>query len=220
MLSKLIITKDPIKRSQHITQLLSIHIPDGNLKNPDLLYFPQDEKLGVAAAKKIIEHFSTKPYSLPGKIVVVEESSNLTMDAQNSLLKTLEEPPNQAQIILATSNEDKLLPTILSRCELIYLDNVVTEKSLEETNPQSASEDINNLIALPMEERFTYVEKLKDKEVLLNSLLKHFRAKLLQEPTSKTVREYLNELLKAEEYFKSNVNQRAILEYLMLSLPK
>ena len=57
-----------------------------------------------------------KPYSSPRKIYIIDEADKLTVQAQNALLKTIEEPPAYAVVILLTSNSDALLPTILSRC--------------------------------------------------------------------------------------------------------
>lgn len=53
------------------------------------------------------------------KVVVIEQAEKLTPEAQNSLLKVVEEPPEDSLIILLTSNSDLLLETILSRCLLI-----------------------------------------------------------------------------------------------------
>lgn len=52
--------------------------------------------------------------------LIIKNAERLTPEAQNALLKTLEEPPNAAEIILETTDEDLLLPTIRSRCKIIY----------------------------------------------------------------------------------------------------
>ncbi len=57
-----------------------------------------------------------KPYSGPYKIYIINEAEKMTVQAQNAILKTLEEPPAYAVILLLTSNINALLPTILSRC--------------------------------------------------------------------------------------------------------
>ena len=59
---------------------------------------------------------SIKPYSGKWKIYIVNEAEKMTVQAQNALLKTLEEPPEYGVILLLTSNVNALLPTILSRC--------------------------------------------------------------------------------------------------------
>lgn len=57
-----------------------------------------------------------KPYSSKWKIYIINEAEKMTVQAQNALLKTLEEPPAYAVIVLLTSNPEALLPTIRSRC--------------------------------------------------------------------------------------------------------
>ena len=65
-----------------------------------------------------------KPYSSPYKIYIVPEADLMTVQAQNALLKTLEEPPEYAVIFLLTENADSLLPTIRSRCVMLKLRNI------------------------------------------------------------------------------------------------
>ena len=62
-----------------------------------------------------------KPYSGPKKIYIVSEGEKMTVQAQNALLKTLEEPPEYAVILILTDNVNTLLPTILSRCVVLNM---------------------------------------------------------------------------------------------------
>lgn len=62
-----------------------------------------------------------KPYSSPHKIYIVNEAEKMTQQAQNAILKTLEEPPEYAVILLLTANVNSLLPTILSRCVVLNM---------------------------------------------------------------------------------------------------
>lgn len=65
-----------------------------------------------------------KPYSSPYKIYIIPEADLMTQQAQNALLKTLEEPPEYAVIFLLTENADSLLSTIRSRCVMLKLRNI------------------------------------------------------------------------------------------------
>lgn len=65
-----------------------------------------------------------KPYSSPYKIYVIPEADLLTVQAQNALLKTIEEPPEYARIFLLTENADSLLATIRSRCVTLKFRNI------------------------------------------------------------------------------------------------
>ena len=68
-----------------------------------------------------------KPYSSPYKIYIVDEAEKMTVQAQNALLKTIEEPPAYGVIMLLTTNADAFLPTILSRCVTLKLRPVKSE---------------------------------------------------------------------------------------------
>lgn len=62
-----------------------------------------------------------KPYKGPYKVYIVDEAEKLNVQAQNALLKTIEEPPAYAVILLLTTNAESFLPTILSRCVTLHL---------------------------------------------------------------------------------------------------
>lgn len=68
-----------------------------------------------------------KPYSGKYKVYILSEAEKMTAQAQNALLKTLEEPPEYAVIMLLTSNLNALLPTILSRCVVLDMKPVPDE---------------------------------------------------------------------------------------------
>lgn len=69
-----------------------------------------------------------KPYSSAYKIYIINEADKMTTQAQNAILKTLEEPPAYAVIILLTANLNALLPTILSRCVVLNMKPVSDEQ--------------------------------------------------------------------------------------------
>lgn len=86
---------------------------------PDIIYLTH-EKINTISVddirKQINQDIITKPYAGPYKIYIVDEAEKMNQQAQNALLKTIEEPPAYAVIILLTTNADSFLPTILSRC--------------------------------------------------------------------------------------------------------
>ena len=65
-----------------------------------------------------------KPYSSKYKIYIIPEADLMSVQAQNALLKTIEEPPEYAVIMLLTENAEVLLPTIRSRCVMMKLRNI------------------------------------------------------------------------------------------------
>lgn len=96
---------------------------------PDIKYITY-EKSGIGVdeiREQINDDIDIKPYSSKYKIYIVDDSEKMTVQAQNALLKTIEEPPEYAIIILLTTNADMFLPTILSRCVLLNIRPVKEE---------------------------------------------------------------------------------------------
>lgn len=79
--------------------------------------------------EQLVDDVEIRPYSGPYKIYIINDAQKMTLQAQNALLKTIEEPPIYAIILLLTDNPDAFLPTITSRCVTLALrpasDNVV-----------------------------------------------------------------------------------------------
>lgn len=88
--------------------------------NPlDLLMLEPELSIGIDAIRVGQAFLATPPLKSPKKRIVVVEAHTMTIEAQNSMLKMLEEPQEYAQIILATPSLDSLLPTVQSRCQII-----------------------------------------------------------------------------------------------------
>ena len=77
------------------------------------------------------EKIYEKPIVSNKKVIIINDSDKMTEEAQNSLLKTLEEPPEYIVIILITANENKLLNTIKSRCLKISFNTIDQKQMLE-----------------------------------------------------------------------------------------
>lgn len=65
-----------------------------------------------------------KPYQGPYKVYIIPQADMMTPQAQNAILKTIEEPPSYAVFLLLTENAETLLPTINSRCVMLKLRNI------------------------------------------------------------------------------------------------
>ncbi|MBP3475042.1 MAG: DNA polymerase III subunit delta [Lachnospiraceae bacterium] len=91
---------------------------------PDIIYISHEKPntIGVEDIRSQINNdIGIKPYSSPRKIYIMNEGEKMTVQAQNALLKTLEEPPEYAVILILTTNVDELLPTIISRCVVLNM---------------------------------------------------------------------------------------------------
>lgn len=92
--------------------------------HPDIIRITHEKpsSIGVEEIRnQLVDDVAIKPYSSPYKIYVIDEAEKLTVQAQNAILKTIEEPPAYAVILLLTRNAEALLPTISSRCVKLKL---------------------------------------------------------------------------------------------------
>lgn len=91
--------------------------------HPDIMWVTHEKaSIGVDDIRiQVNSDIQIKPYNSPYKVYVIDDADKLTEQAQNALLKTMEEPPEYAVILLLTDNVSLILPTILSRCVLLNL---------------------------------------------------------------------------------------------------
>ncbi len=108
---------------------------------------------GVEHIRSLIEKVRFQPQQGKSKVFIIDEVHMLSLPAFNAFLKTLEEPPSYAYFILATTEKHKIIPTILSRCQIydfkrIQVKDIVTHlKSLTEKEGLKADEEALHLIA-------------------------------------------------------------------------
>lgn len=100
---------------------------------PDLIYVTHEKaSIGVDDIRiQINNDILIKPFSSRYKIYIIDEAEKMTEQAQNALLKTIEEPPEYAVIMLLTNNTNRLLQTILSRCVTVSL-KAVSNRAIKE----------------------------------------------------------------------------------------
>ena len=99
--------------------------------HPDIVFITHEKPNTISVddiRSQINGDIAIKPYSGPKKIYIMNEGEKMTVQAQNALLKTLEEPPEYAVILILTTNVNSLLPTILSRCVLLNMKPVRDEQ--------------------------------------------------------------------------------------------
>lgn len=96
-----------------------------NDNHPDIIILNEEnDSIKTEYTKDLIKNVLEKPIVSERKVYIINNSENMTSAAQNSLLKTLEEPPEYITIILITKSENRLLNTISSRCTKIKFDNL------------------------------------------------------------------------------------------------
>ena len=119
---------DPCLNCQSCLQIDAGQHPDVKMIAPE-----EGKKRRSISVKAIRAELSEgayiKPYKGPYKIYVVDQAQNMTIEAQNALLKILEEPPAYIVIVLLTTNEDSLLQTVRSRCVIFRTESASQEET-------------------------------------------------------------------------------------------
>lgn len=116
--------EEPCQECHSCKQALS-----GN--QPDIIRVTHEKPNTISVddiRRQINGDVAIKPYGSPYKVYIVNEAEKMNTQAQNALLKTLEEPPEYAVILLLTANLNALLPTIVSRCVVLNMKPVADEK--------------------------------------------------------------------------------------------
>lgn len=116
---------------------------------PDIIYVSHEKPNTVSVDDirlQVNNDVAIKPYSSRYKVYIINEAEKMTPQAQNAILKTLEEPPAYAVIILLVSNINTLLPTILSRCVTLNMkpvrDELVKKYLMEELQVPDYKADV------------------------------------------------------------------------------
>jgi len=94
----------------------------------DVIEIDAASNTGVDNIREVIENSQYRPARSRFKVYIIDEVHMLSKSAFNALLKTLEEPPGHVKFILATTEPEKVLPTILSRCQRYDFRNISTRE--------------------------------------------------------------------------------------------
>ena len=98
--------------------------------NPDIIDVRHEKPNTISVddiRTQVVNTVDIKPYACPYKVYIIDEAEKMNVQAQNALLKTIEEPPHYAVILLLTNNADLFLQTILSRCVRLDLTAVADD---------------------------------------------------------------------------------------------
>lgn len=119
--------------------------------NPDYTYIePEETKIKIDQIRNIQVKVSEKPIISKNKVYIIDNADTMTIEAQNCLLKTLEEPPEYVTMIMIGTNENNFLTTIKSRCTQIHFDKIADDQIkkylLEKFNMQTFDEKIIDII--------------------------------------------------------------------------
>ncbi len=121
--------------------------------HPDIVYVTHEKaSIGVEDIRvQVNNDIIIKPYSSTYKVYIIDEAQMLTPQAQNALLKTLEEPPEYAIIILLSNNTNRMLDTIQSRCMILQVkavdSNLIKEYLMSEYQIPDYQADLSTVFS-------------------------------------------------------------------------
>ena len=122
------------------------------LKNnhPDLIYVEAQNQKSISVGdirEKVNDTVEIKPYSSLYKVYIIDKADSMTVQAQNALLKTMEEPPEYAVIILIAQSLDRFLPTIKSRCIKLHISLISNQVILEKLRSLGIDSELSKSLA-------------------------------------------------------------------------
>lgn len=131
-------------------ELASLLLGDRKKQHPDLILVePLEKEIQIAQIRDLNWKLYLKPYSAPFKVAILDQAHLMNSEAQNCLLKTLEEPRGKTVLILIAESPELLLPTIVSRCEGIKFYQVgreIIQKYLKEQGiPDKEAKEISQI---------------------------------------------------------------------------
>lgn len=141
-----------------------------NFNHPDVKWIRPDENSGsikIEQIRQMRDDINLTPYESHKKIYIIQESEAMTEEASNALLKTLEEPSLNSLLILTAQSPERLLPTILSRCQKLFFSYLKVESVKEILlKVYGLEENIADFLAKLSDGKLGRAIKLKDKNIL------------------------------------------------------
>ncbi len=138
-------------------------------------------EIDISQIRQVNNFLSYKSYYGNYKAVIIENADRMNIEAQNSFLKTLEEPKGKTVIILLSLKPETLLPTIFSRCQTIKF--FPFEKYKESTEDKKTLQELLPILNGQLAEKFQYTKKVNlegdNFNVILGVLQRYFRNLLL-----------------------------------------
>ena len=171
------------------------------LNNADFLQIDSiDGMIKVDAVRSMIEEIVIKPTTSNRKVVIINDAHLMNENAQNALLKVLEEPPEYATIILVTSNKEKIISTIKSRCTTINF-NKLSDDEIKEVLQEQINDEILSISGGSIskylklkDSKYLNVLELLEKTVSTKDLLEIY-AIMQKIKDEKNIKEYIDEVL-------------------------
>ncbi len=181
--------------------------------NPDfLLIEPDGNSIKIDQIRYLQKKIQEKPIISSKKVYIIDSADKMTKEAQNCLLKTLEEPPSFAILILIGSNESDFLQTIKSRCMILHFQNIENKEIKEYLEINYGLTNINENILETFQGSIGKAIFLKDKQEEYNNI-----QKLIDELENKDI---IDIIKFAEPLYKGKEEILEMLDYINIILLK
>ena len=176
-----------------------------NDNNPDFNIIKPDGKIKIDQIRQMLEKVYEKPIISDKKVYIIDDAETMTVEAQNCLLKTLEEPPEYIVIILITSNESNLINTIKSRCLKLTFNPLENNELKQFLEKNLDFQNVSQTMLETFEGSIGKALKVKEKQELYNNI-----ETTLNNFSCESVIELINN---ATEIYKGKEDINEILEY-------
>ena len=191
-----------------------------NITSFDISVIETEGSIGIEDVRNLQKQIMLKPMHGENKAIIIKNAHMLTTEAQNALLKTLEEPPLHTYIYLTAENTNNLLPTILSRTSLIELNE---DKQFDEQALQEIQEQVKILYSNDLGKKLKQAEVLaadkKEALIWIEKAMHTIRTTMLREVNQANMYiPVIESLQKTYTVLKTtNTNPRITLENLFLN---
>lgn len=188
--------------------------------------------IGIADVRNLNRILIQKPYHSQKRLIVLKQMEKATLEAQNALLKLLEEPTFHTYIILLSNNINKLLPTVVSRCQIIrrgkeYKQNI-KGKYLQNGQEAEQYKILQELMTASSGERLIFCQnKIKDKqqasqflENISMSIQRNLEKDFQEGLKIKEMAKLLAKIESARKFIEGNINYKLVVDILLLGLPQ
>ncbi len=203
--------------------------------DPDFISLSAENSIGINQVRRLEENFSLKSHSFPPKLGFIAQAEKLTLEAQNALLKMLEEPIGNSVLILTAPRQENLLITVVSRCQLINLpEKAVIELSSEEI--KELSQELEKILNSSPGKRIQFNDQLNTRDEAIAfcqnqlCLWREILLKKIKQPqslksrlnrlSSREITTTIRQLEKTLQFLKANANPRLCLDNLLISYPR
>lgn len=179
----------------------------------------EDPSIGIALVRQFQHQLILSPYNSPFLVGVIVKAERLTIEAQNALLKLLEEPPPQVKLLLETELPLVLLPTILSRCHVINLS--LSPDSSNTKQEKNIHREFELLRTLSPGQRMAYIDKQAitkdDVGQWITDRINALHAMLMNQPSAK-ITQNIRLCLAVQRHLAANVNPKLVMDMLLLKI--